>query len=160
MNGSNQGKNLKEREYLVFMFNTERYAVCVEKVREVIAYTSITRIPRTEEYIRGVVNIRGSVVPVIDLKLDFGLGATVISQGTSIIVIELADGSGVMPVGILADSVQSVVGLTDEMIGPAPRISAGADADLIEAIGKYEEQFIIILDIEKAIRKDVLKEAV
>ncbi len=153
-------KNHLEREYLVFMFGEERYAVRVEKVREVIAYTRITRIPRTEVYVCGVVNIRGAVVTVIDLKLDFGLGRTAVAQETSIIVIELTDGDGIMPVGILADSVQSVVSLRDDAIQTAPRLDSTANAELIDGIAQYEDRFIIVLDIENAIRKETLKEAV
>jgi purine-binding chemotaxis protein CheW len=143
-------------QYLTFMLAEEQYAVEVYDVKEVLEYTTVTRVPRTQEFMRGVINLRGSVVPVIDLRLKFGMGATEKTIDTSIIVMEVEIGGEKVTVGTLADSVQEVIDLDEDQIEPAPQIGTKIDTQFIRGIGKQDEQFIIILDIDRIFSEEEL----
>lgn len=143
-------------QYLTFMLAEEQYAVEVYDVKEVLEYTTVTRVPRTQEFMRGVINLRGSVVPVIDLRLKFDMGETEKSIDTSIIVMEVEIGSDKVTVGTLADSVQEVIDLDSAQIEPAPQIGTRINQEFIRGIGKQDEQFIIILDIDRIFSEDEL----
>lgn len=136
-------------QYLTFMLAEEQYAVEVYDVKEVLEYTTVTRVPRTQEFMRGVINLRGSVVPVIDLRLKFDMGETEKSIDTSIIVMEVEIGSEKVTVGTLADSVQEVIDLDSSQIEPAPQIGTRINQEFIRGIGKQDERFVIILDIDR-----------
>lgn len=135
-------------QYLTFTLAGEQYAVEVGKVKEVLEYTSVTKVPRTLEFMRGVINLRGSVVPVIDLRLKFDLGETEKTIDTSIIVMEVEISGETVVLGTLADSVQEVIGMDSSQIEPAPSIGTSIKTDFIQGIGKQEDQFIMILDID------------
>jgi purine-binding chemotaxis protein CheW len=135
-------------QYLTFTLAGEQYAVEVGKVKEVLEYTSVTKVPRTLEFMRGVINLRGSVVPVIDLRLKFDLGETEKTIDTSIIVMEVEISGETVVLGTLADSVQEVIGMDSSQIEPAPSIGTSIKTDFIEGIGKQEDQFIMILNID------------
>jgi purine-binding chemotaxis protein CheW len=143
-------------QYLTFTLAEEQYAVEVYDVKEVLEYTTVTRVPRTQEFMRGVINLRGSVVPVIDLRLKFGMGETEKTIATSIIVMEVEIGGGKVTVGTLADSVQEVIDLDNEQIEPAPQIGTRIDTEFIRGIGKQDERFIIILDIDRIFTEEEL----
>ncbi|MFP4152473.1 MAG: chemotaxis protein CheW [Alkalispirochaeta sp.] len=151
-------------QYLTFMLAEEQYAVQVYDVKEVLEYTTVTRVPRTQDFMRGVINLRGSVVPVIDLRLKFGMGETEKTIDTSIIVMEVEINNDKVTVGTLADSVQEVINLDEEQIEPAPQIGTRIKTEFIRGIGKQDEQFIIILDIDRIFSEDeismVVEEAV
>lgn len=135
-------------QYLTFTLAGEQYAVQVNKVKEVLEYTSVTKVPRTVEFMRGVINLRGSVVPVIDLRLKFDLGETEKTIDTSTIVMEVEIGGETVVLGTLADSVQEVIGIDSSQIEPAPSIGTSIKTDFIQGIGKQDDQFIMILDID------------
>lgn len=135
--------------YLTFTLNEEQYAVEVTKVKEVLEYKSVTRVPRTAEFMRGIINLRGSVVPVVDLRLKFDLGKTEASGDTRIIVMELRIGEEEVVLGTLADSVQEVIELDRRNIEPAPQLGTKIDQQFIKGIGKQDEAFLIILDIDQ-----------
>jgi purine-binding chemotaxis protein CheW len=137
------------RQYLTLTLDNELFAVDVEKVREVLDYTTITKIPRTPEYMRGVLNLRGSVVPVIDLRLKFGMSKTENNRNTCIIVLEIHLDDEVLIWGALADSVQEVFEFEPEQIEPAPKFGTKFRAEFLRGIGKRDEKFIMILDIDK-----------
>lgn len=143
-------------QYLTFTLAGEQYAVEVGKVKEVLEYTSVTKVPRTMEFMRGVINLRGSVVPVIDLRLKFDLGATEKTIETSIVVMEVEIGGESVVLGTLADSVQEVISMDDSQIEPAPSIGTTINTDFIRGIGKQEEQFIMILNIDAVFSEDEL----
>ncbi|MEX2442831.1 MAG: chemotaxis protein CheW [Alkalispirochaeta sp.] len=143
-------------QYLTFTLVEEQYAVEVYDVKEVLEYTSVTRVPRTQDFMRGVINLRGSVVPVIDLRLKFGMGETEKTIDTSIIVMEVEIGGEKVTVGTLADSVQEVINLDDSQIEPAPQIGTRINTDFIRGIGKQDEHFIIILDIDRIFSEEEL----
>jgi len=135
--------------YITFKLGDELFAIDVVRVREVLDLSEITRVPTAPPYMRGVVNVRGSAVPVVDLRLKFGLPATPDTVNTRIIVLELElDGEPVV-VGGLADSVHEVLELERSQIREPPRIAMRWRADMIEGLGKKAEQFIIVLDITR-----------
>jgi purine-binding chemotaxis protein CheW len=136
-------------QYLTFTLDNEQYAIGVAKVREVLEYTKITKLPRTALFMKGIINLRGAGVPVIDLRLKFGLAETPITKNTSIIVMEVEGQDGAVVVGALADAVHEVVDIDEKSIEPAPRFGTRLAAEFIKGVGKKDDQFIIILDIDR-----------
>jgi len=136
-------------QYLTFTLDGEQYAIGVAKVREVLEHTKITKLPRTAEFMKGIINLRGAGVPVIDLRLKFGLAETPITKDTSIIVMEVESLEGKVVVGALADAVHEVVEIDENAIEPAPRFGTRLAAEFIRGVGKRDELFIIILDIDR-----------
>jgi purine-binding chemotaxis protein CheW len=144
------------RQYLTFKLGNEIFATDVAKVREVLDLTPITTIPRTPEFMAGVINLRGSVVPVVDLRLCFEMSKTESTRNTCIVVVEvLLDGES-MVIGALADSVEEVIDLEPEQIEPAPRIGTQIRTDFIKGMGKRDAQFIMILDIDRVFSAEEL----
>lgn len=144
------------KPYLTFTLGEELFSVEVSKVREVLDYTNITKIPRTPEYMRGVINLRGSVVPVMDLRLKFGMSRTENKRNTCIIVLEINTDDETIILGALADSVQEVFELEPDQIEPAPRFGTKFKAEFLRGMGKRDENFIMILDIDKVFTTDEL----
>jgi purine-binding chemotaxis protein CheW len=140
---------LELNQYLTFTLDEEQYAVSVARVVEVLEYTAITKVPRTSEFMRGVINVRGSVIPVVDLRLKFGMSETERSIDTAIIVMQVEIGSETVTLGTLADSVQEVVSLDDGQIEPPPQIGTKIDTKFIRGIGTQNDRFVIILEIDK-----------
>ena len=137
------------RQYLTFKLGQEVFAIEVAKVREVLDLTTITTIPRTPEFMAGVINLRGSVVPVVDLRLCFEMTKTESTRNTCIVVVEvLLDGESTV-IGALADSVEEVIDLEPEQIQPAPKIGTQIRTDFIKGLGKRESGFLMILDIDR-----------
>jgi purine-binding chemotaxis protein CheW len=136
-------------QYLTFTLDNEQYAISVAKVREVLEHTKITKLPRTAVFMKGIINLRGAGVPVIDLRLKFGLPETPITKDTSIIVMEVESQDGAVVVGALADAVHEVVEIDEKAVEPAPRFGTRLAAEFIKGVGKKDELFIIILDIDK-----------
>ena len=147
---------LETMQYLSFKLEDEVFALDITKVREVLDYTIITKVPRTPEFMRGVINLRGSVVPVVDLRLKFGMTRTERTVNTCIIIVEvIVDGeTGVL--GALADSVQEVMDLEPDHIEPAPKIGTRLNTEFIKGMGKRDSGFIIILDVDKVFSTDEL----
>jgi purine-binding chemotaxis protein CheW len=137
------------QQYLTFTLDEELYAVDVVKVREVLEVTPLTKIPRMPAFMQGVINIRGSVVPVLDLRLKFGMEQAERTVDTCIIVMDIQAEDKVVTIGSLADSVQEVIDLDEENIEPPPRLGTKVDTDFIRGMGKRDDQFIIILDIDR-----------
>lgn len=135
--------------YITFKLGDELFAIDVARVREVLDLSEITRVPTAPPYMRGVVNVRGSAVPVVDLRLKFGLPPTADTVDTRIVVIELELDGELTVVGGLADSVREVLELDRSEIREPPRIAMRWRADMIEGMGKKGEQFIIVLDIAR-----------
>ena len=142
----NQEEN---HQYLTFKLDDEVFALGIDKVREVLDYTSVTKVPQTPEFMRGVINLRGSVVPVVDMRLKFGMAKTEKTVNTCIIIVEINLEGETTILGALADSVQEVLDLEPHQIEPAPKIGTKLRTDFIRGMGKRDEQFIIILEIDK-----------
>ena len=140
--------------YITFKLGDELFAIEVERVREVLDLTTITRVPTAPPYMRGVVNVRGSAVPVVDLRLKFGLPGTADTVNTRIIVLELElDGENTV-VGGLADSVHDVIELEQSAVDDPPRIAMRWRTELIKGMGKRGDDFIILLDIVRVFESD------
>lgn len=140
--------------YVTFKLGNEIFAVNVFKALEVLDITHITRVPTAPDYMRGVVNVRGNSIPVIDLRKKFGLPTVPDTKNTRIIVLELEIDRGIVVVGGLADSVHEVIELDPEQINEPPSIGMKWRTELILGMGKVDEHFIIILDIERILEDD------
>ena len=146
----NEEKTAKEGfQALTFMLNDEIFGVDINSVREVLDFTSITKVPQTPDFMSGVINLRGNVAPVIDLKMKFGLPATERTVDTCIIIIEVEIEDEEVVLGALADSVQEVLSLNPAEIEEAPKIGTQLDTSFIRGMAKKDENFVIILDVDK-----------
>jgi len=143
-------------QYLTFKLADEVFALDITKVREVLDFTTVTNVPRTPDFMRGVINLRGSVVPVVDLRLKFGMTRTESSVNTCIIITEVTVDNDTTVLGALADSVQEVLDLEPGSIAPAPKIGTKLRTEFITGMGRREDRFIIILDIDKVFSSDEL----
>jgi purine-binding chemotaxis protein CheW len=136
-------------QYLTFKLDQELYAVDIVKVREVLEFTTVTKVPRTPDFMRGVINLRGSVVPVVDMRLKLGLTQTEKTVNTCVVIAEVdVDGEKTV-LGALTDSVQEVIELDASQIVPPPRMGTRIDTGVIRGMGKRDDQFLIILDIDR-----------
>ena len=143
-------------QYLTFKLENELFALDIGKVREVLDFTTITKVPQTPDYMRGVINLRGSVVPVVDLRLKFGMAMAEQTVNTCVIIVEVELEGEKVVMGAMADAVQEVMDLEPDQIEPPPRIGTKLNTDFIKGMGKHNEQFIIILDIDKVFTSNEL----
>jgi len=146
--GENKGASTSI-QYLTFKLEDEVYAVDVAKVREILDFPPITKVPQTPEFMRGVINLRGSVVPVVDMRLKFGMAKTERSVNTCIVVVEVMLENESTIIGALADSVQEVIELEPTQIEPPPKIGSRLKVEFLKGMGKISERFLMILDIDK-----------
>lgn len=139
-----------DNQYLTFGIDGEVYAIPVSKVQEVLEYIKPVRLPKTADYLKGLINVRGTGIPVVDLRIRFGMDAVEVSRDSAIVVMEIHQGSsGVMIIGALTDEVHEVIDLDDSQLEPAPRFGSKVDADFIKCIGKKEGRFVMILDVDR-----------
>lgn len=143
-------------QYLTFILDEEVFALEIGKVREVLDFTTLTKVPQTPDFMRGVINLRGSVVPVVDMRLKFGMDKTEQTVNTCIIIAEIELDGDTTVLGALADSVQEVVELNQGQIEPAPKIGTRLKTEFIRGMGRQEDRFIILLDIDKVFSTDEL----
>jgi purine-binding chemotaxis protein CheW len=149
---------MEATQFLTFKLADEMFALNITKVREVLDFTTVTKVPRTPPFMRGVINLRGSVVPVVDLRLKFGMQQTEKTVNTCIIITEVTVDNETTVLGTLADSVQEVIDLEADHIEPAPKIGMHLDTEFIQGMGKRDNQFVIILDIDKVFSTAELKQ--
>mgnify|MGYP001583171678 CR=1 FL=1 len=147
---------METTQYLTFKLDDEVFAFDISQVREVLDFTTITKVPRTPEFMRGVINLRGSVVPVVDLRLKFGMSRAEKTVNTCIIIVEVTMDNETIILGALADSVQEVLDLGPDQIEPAPKIGTRLNTAFIKGMGKRDNKFIIILEIDKVFSTDEL----
>lgn len=143
-------------QYLSFHLDEEEFALVISRVKEVLDFTKITKVPQSPDFMRGVINLRGSVVPVIDLKHKFGIGTTEKTVLTRIIICEIDIDGDLTVIGALADSVHEVMEIEPESIEPAPRIGTRLNTEFLKGMGKRDEEFIMILDIDKVFSAEEL----
>ena len=141
-------------QYITFKLGEESFAINVAQVLEVLEVTQITKVPAAPPYMRGVVNVRGKAIPVVDLRLKFGLPAVPDTVNTRIVVIELDLDGEVCVVGGVADSVHEVIELEPGQINPPPRIAMRWRTELINGMGRRGDDFIILLDIKQVFSSD------
>lgn len=144
------------RQYLTFQLGEEIFALDVATVREVLDFTTLTEVPRTPAFMRGVINLRGSVVPVVDLRLAFGMSRTEKTVNTCIVVVEVHIDGETLIIGALADSVEEVIDLEPEQIQPPPSVGTAIRTDFIQGMGRRESTFLMILDIDRVFSPDEL----
>jgi len=143
----------KEGKYLTFALGPEEYGLEILKVREIIGYMDITAVPQTPAHVRGVINLRGQVIPVIDLRTKFGMEAADVTDQTCIIVVETSQGNRNFSTGIVVDRVQEVLDIGGEDIEEAPQFGSSVNTDFILGMGKIGESVKILLDIDEVLSK-------
>ncbi|MDT8445441.1 MAG: chemotaxis protein CheW [bacterium] len=147
-------------QYLSFTLEAEVYALEIAKVREVLEQGKLTKIPQAPPFMRGVINLRGAVVPVVDLKQKFGMGPTVQTVNTCIIIVEIeVDGEWLL-LGALADSVREVIELEADQIEPPPSIGTRLKTEFIKGMGKQDDHFLIILDLDRVFSLEEMSQVI
>ena len=142
-------------KYMTFQIAQEEYGLEILKVREIIGLMEITRVPRTREFIRGVINLRGKVIPVVDLRLKFGMAACQPTEQTVIIVVQYTLDTRPLTMGILVDQVLEVLNIDGAHIEPPPALgSAALDSEFILGVGKHEKRIVFLLDIAKVLSSE------
>ncbi len=148
---SNQALLDKEGKYLTFALANEEYGLEILKVREIIGYMDITTVPQMPDYVKGVINLRGQVIPVIDLRAKFGMETTGITEQTCIIVVETTQGGRNCSTGIVVDRVQEVLDISGDNIEETPEFGSSVNTDFIVGLGKVGTAVKILLDIDKVL---------
>jgi purine-binding chemotaxis protein CheW len=144
-------------KYLTFRLADEEYGLEILKVQEIIQMQTITRVPRTPPYVRGVINLRGKVIPVVDLRLKFGLDSVEDTDRTCIIVVQIRQGDSVVIMGIIIDEVREVLDIAGDNIEEAPDFGSQIDTEFILGMGKIGQSVKILLDIDKVLSAVELK---
>lgn len=141
----------REGKYLTFALASEEYGLEILKVREIIGYIDVTAVPQTPAHVKGVINLRGQVIPVVDLRSMFGMATTEVTEQTCIIVVEISQSGRKLNTGIVVDRVQEVLDIAGEAIEEAPQFGASVDTDFILGMGKIGESVKILLDIDRVL---------
>lgn len=144
--------------YLSFKIGTELYAASVSNVISILEMTKITRVPKAPDYMKGVLNLRGSVLPVLDTRLKFGLEDTAYTTDTCILVLEVSYKNEFFRMGAIVDSVQEVLKLTEDDIQPAPSLGGDFQSEFIIGMAKQNDEFIMLLDIRKIFSAEAIIE--
>ncbi len=149
MNQALQGRTAvgsdDSREYLTFTLGTEEYGIDILNVQEIRGYDTVTKIANSPDFLKGVINMRGIIVPIIDMRLKFNLGEVEYNQFTVVIILNISE----RVIGMVVDGVSDVVALQGEQIRPAPEFGTALDTDYIDGLATLEDRMVIIIDIEK-----------
>jgi len=154
----NRVKEQDVQQYLTFMIAGEEYAISLLKVKEIIEYDTVTPVPKTPEWVRGVINLRGSVVPVIDLAVKFRLPASVAGRLTCIVITEVECAGEATIMGVMADSVRQVIDLKPEDVEHPPTFGTRVKVDYLNGMARSGKKFCLILNTEKVLSTDELLE--
>ena len=148
-----QNETLAERagKYLTFSLGGEIYGLEILKVQEIIGMMSVTRVPRTPEFIRGVINLRGKVIPVVDLRIKFGLDYQEDTEKTVIIVVQVTRGDSQVTMGTIVDEVSEVMDISGSQIEPPPSLGTGVETDFILGMGKIGDKVVMLLDVDRVL---------
>lgn len=138
-------------QYLTFTLRDEVFAMDIRRVREIIQYSSMTAVPQMPEFVRGVINLRGAVVPVIDMHSRFGRGRSDIGKKTCIIIFDGSREGEKLELGLMVDAVSEVIDISQSMIEPAPQFGASIARDYIHGMGKVGSKFVVILEPDRAL---------
>ncbi|MBG7619157.1 purine-binding chemotaxis protein CheW [Herbaspirillum sp. AP02] len=161
LNGESARKRQQEevietRQFLTFLVGAECFAMPIVHIREIIEFGGLTEVPLMPEFLRGVINLRGSVVPVIDLSLRFGRAPTVEAKRTCIIIMELVQDEQMLLLGVMVDAVSAVLSIGVDHIEPRPSFGAGIRADFIDGMINVSERFVVVLDVQRVLSVDEL----
>jgi len=154
MNDKESG--IDQTQYLTFHLAGEEYAVDILQVREIITYGTLTKVPHAPASIRGVINLRGNVVPVVDLGLKFGLTVSPVTDRTCIVIVEANINESRTVMGIIADSVSQVISMSEDNILPAPAFGTRVCIDFLRGMGQSGDKFVLILEIDKVLSAEDL----
>lgn len=138
-------------KYLTFELGKEFYGLEILKVQEIIGIMKVTSVPRTPDYVRGVINLRGKVIPVIDLRLKFGMEGIEDTDRTCVIVVQVGDSDRAITMGIIVDEVSEVLEVASDQIEPAPSFGSSVNTDFILGMGKVGQRVIMLLDVDKVL---------
>ncbi len=152
--------NGEPAQYLTFTLGDSLFATNIDTVREIIPSGTMTRVPMTPVFIRGILNLRGAVVPVIDMQSRFGWPAAVVSQYTCIVIIDAVNASGPTQLGLMVDSVSEVIEIPASDIEPPPQFGTPIGPELIEGMAKVNDSFLVILKPSHAFDMEVLTQMV
>jgi purine-binding chemotaxis protein CheW len=144
------------RQYLTFLLGGEMFAIGILNIKEIIEYGNVTEVPMMPAFIRGVINLRGSVVPVVDLSARFGRHASTVTKRTCIVIIEVESADERHDVGVVVDAVSEVLEIPSSEIEPPPSFGAKIRADFIAGMGKVNGKFVILLSVDNVLSLDDL----
>ena len=142
--------------YLTFNLGGEIYGLPILKVQEIISLMKITKVPRTPPFVLGVVNLRGKVVPIVNMRLKFGLDLVQDTERTCIILVQIAYSSQAITIGVLVDEVREVLNLLAEQISKTPPMGASVDTEFIMGMGRVDDNVVMLLDLDKAFSSEEL----
>ena len=146
----------KAGKYLTFQMGKEVYGIEILKVQEIIGMMPVTRVPKTPEFVRGVINLRGKVIPVIELRRKFGMETREDTDRTCIVVVQVAASAGTVTMGLLVDEVSEVLNVSQEQIEAPPSFGAQVDTDFILGMGKVGQKVLMLLDADKVLSSEEL----
>lgn len=151
---ADESSDIDHAQYLTFMLNGETFGIGILSVREIIEYGPMTEVPLMPACIRGVINLRGAVVPVVDLATRFGLQSKPITKYTCIVIVELEQSDGLQVIGMMVDAVNAVLAIPPEDVEPAPHFGTHIRSDFISGMGKVNEKFVILLKADSVLSID------
>lgn len=150
---TDNGATLTVSEYLTYMLGEETYGIDILKVQEIRGYDTVTHIANAPDFLKGVINLRGVIVPIVDMRIKFKVGEATYHQFTVVIIINVLN----RVIGMVVDSVSDVVTLTPDLIRPAPEWGAALDTDYITGLGTQNDQMLILVDIEKLMSSEEMQ---
>ena len=145
-------------QYLTFLLGSEMFAISILSIKEIIEYGQLTEVPRMPSFIRGVINLRGAVVPVIDLSSRFNKSPSSVTRRTCVVILEVLYDGEQHIVGVMVDAVNAVLDIETDQIEPAPTFGANIRSDFIEGMGKVNQKFVIILNVNRVLSMDEMSE--
>jgi purine-binding chemotaxis protein CheW len=149
-------ETVEQKQYLTFLLAEEEYAISILQVKEIIEYATVTTVPKTPTWVRGVINLRGSVVPVVDLAAKFGMEPKLVTKTTCIVILETAIAKQNTTIGVVADAVSQVMDLTADDIQPVPEFGTRVKVDYLLGMAQLGRKFALLLDVDKVLSTDEL----
>ena len=143
-------------KYLTFRMASEEFGIAILKVQEIIKMMDITRVPRAPDYVRGVINLRGKVIPVVDLRLKFGMELQETTEKTCVIVVQVARGDKKITTGTIVDEVSEVLDITAPQIEPTPTFGETTTTDFILGVGKVANKVVLLLDMDRLLAESYM----
>jgi purine-binding chemotaxis protein CheW len=147
---------LEQQQFLTFLLREELFAINIRPIKEIIEYGQLTKVPMVPEFVRGVINVRGNVVPIIDLSMRFGWPTTPVTKRSCIVIVEVESEGESLEIGVLVDAVSEVIDISLTDIEPAPSFGAKLRTDFIQGMGKVNDEFIVLLNVSHVLSVDEL----
>ncbi len=158
LNAAIAARSADQQQYLTFILGGEVFAIGILAIKEIIEYGEVTTVPMMPRFVRGVINLRGAVVPVIDLSARFGKAETQLSKRTCIVIVEVNTEAGRQDMGVMVDAVNAVLEIADDQVEPAPVLGAKLPTEFIQGMGKVDGKFVILLDVNKVLSSENITE--